>query len=133
MKTKILSFFFVLFGSMSVSLLSSCSSSDDGNSSETIITDAQIIGTWKVIDGYETNGEKTVTSSIGKLVKFNSDGTGEIGIASIKWSRSGNNFKYGYGSNTDTFSGTFSLSNGVLTMKGSGNGWNFEYKLQKQY
>lgn len=128
MKTKFNSLFMMLCLSMMVFIACSSNDEDEG----TPITDAELIGSWTVIDGYETNGERTNTSSIGYTVTFNSDGTGNVSIASIKWSRSGNRFSYYYTSNPSTvFSGTFSYNNGVLTMKGSGNGWTFEYKMKK--
>lgn len=128
MKTKLFQFSMMLFMSIGFIFATSCSSSDD----EVVITDTELIGTWIVVDGYETDGEKTVTSSIGEKVTFKSDGTGEIGKASIRWSRSGNHFSYGYGSSTNDFSGTFSYTSNLLIMKGSGNGWRFEYKLKKE-
>ena len=130
MKTK--TFFYSSFMMLCLSMLvfSSCGSDDKDDNS--LITDAELIGSWTIIDGYETNGDKTNTNSIGYIVTFHSDGTGSVSIASIKWSRSGNHFSYYYTSNPSTvFSGTFSYNNGILTMKGSGNGWSFEYKLRK--
>lgn len=133
MKTKFLSFTLMFFVCMTSLVFVSCGSDDDNDSNTSSITDEELLGTWTIIDGYETNGEKTNTSSVGYSVTFNADGTGSISIADIKWSRSGNRFSYSYlHSSTGTiYSGTFSYSNGILTMKGSGNGWTFEYKLQK--
>ncbi len=129
MKTKLLCM--MLYMGMLTSVFISCGSNDDDNN-EASITKEEVVGTWTVIDGYETNGEKTNTSSIGKTVIFNADGTGSVSIADIKWSLSGNRFSYYYTSNSKTvFSGTFSYSNGILIMKGSGNGWTFEYKMKK--
>ena len=129
MKTKL---FVLMAFALATFSFYSCGSDDE--ETEAIITDEELLGSWVIIDGYETDGSQKVTSSVGYTVTLNANGTGEIGPASIKWSRSGNRFTYSYSSSyytSSVFSGKFSYSNGTLTMTGTGNGWTFEYKLRK--
>lgn len=124
--------FYSLFAMLCLSMMFCVSCGNDDEDEGTSITDEELLGTWTIIDGYETNGETTYTGRVGNAIRFYENGTGSASNESIKWSRSGNRFSYYYSSNPSTvFSGTFSYSNGVLTMKGSGNGWTFEYKMKK--
>ena len=128
MKTK--NYFLSVMLLLSILGFVSCGSDDDENSAT--ITDEELLGTWTVIDGYETNGETTYTGNVGKTAIFYADGTANVAGENIKWSRSGNRFSFYYEYSPQiVFSGTFSYSNGVLLLKGAGNGWTFEYKAQK--
>lgn len=132
MKIKFLFFYLMLFASMTSLVFASCGCDDDNDNNTSSITDEELLGTWTIIDGYETNGETTYTGRVGNTIYFYANGTGSASNENIRWSRSGNHFSYYYTSNPSTvFSGTFSYSNGLLTMKGTGNGWAFEYKMKK--